>query len=54
MVEDKPLPRYVNDNDFAVADALRGCKIRANDWGNTAAPLTKCSVRNVACDEAAT
>lgn len=47
MAEDKPLPRYVNDNDFVVADALRGCKIRANDRGNTAAPLTKSSIRTL-------
>lgn len=47
MVEDKALPRYVNDNDFAVVDTLRGCKIRANDRGNTAAPVTKSSIRTL-------
>lgn len=47
MIEDKPLPQYVNDNDFVVADALRGCKIRANDRGNMAAPLTKSSIRTL-------
>lgn len=39
MIEDKLLPQYVNDNDFVVADTLRGRKIRANDQGNTTAAL---------------
>lgn len=54
-VEDKPLPRYVNDNDFVVADALRGCKIRANDRrGEYGSPSNEKLDPYVACVEATT